>query len=677
MHAPPFLTDLVIVLGIAVVVVLVLSRFRLPTIAGFIAAGALIGPSGLGFISKSGDSLQHIESLAEIGVVLLLFTIGLEFSLTRLRRIWKSIVVGGALQVGVTTLAVMAAALALGESVSRGIFFGFLVCMSSTAIVLRALAERRETDAPHGRMTVGVLVFQDLTVVPMMLVVPMLGGKGGGPSEITVALLKALAVIVGTLIIARLVVPRVLGLVARSRKRELFLLSALLACVGIAWVTSLAGLSLALGAFLAGIALADSEVGHQALAEVLPFREAFTSLFFVSIGMLFDIDVVMDAPGQVLGLAGAVLLGKGLIVTVAAALLGFPLRAAVLAGVGLAGIGEFSFVLAQVGRASGLLDRHEHQLFVAVSVVTVVITPIIIRFGPTLAAGAARFRRLENLLGGDVVQDKEQKELEGHVIIAGYGVAGRTLGEALAATGVAHVICDLNPDAVRAARGRGVRAYYADITSPENAEHLGIHRARELVLMINDPEAARRGLVTCRTMAPRLPIVVRVKYVAEAEPLRKLGATDVIVEEFETAMEIVARVLRAAGVPRNVIEERLHAARMGTPMRRPMTLPRKVLGELDELAGLKIETYLVRAGHWAAEATIAEVHLQAAGAGFIAGLRRGERTLMNPKPFESLQVDDVLYLLVSSKGGARHMLEILELGEPRPEPPAVDDAAPA
>lgn len=671
MHAPPLLTDLVIVFGVAVLVVLVLARFRLPTIAGFIAAGALIGPSGLGLVGRGARGVHDIEALAEIGVVLLLFTIGLEFSLSHLRRIWKSIAIGGTLQVGVTTGLVTAIALAAGAPATHGVFYGFLAAMSSTAIVLRALAERRETEAPHGRMTVGVLVFQDLCVVPMMLVVPMLGGQGGG-GGIALALGKATIMIAATLLGARVIVPRLLGIVARSRHRELFLLSALLACVGVAWLTSLAGLSLALGAFLAGVALADSEVGHQALAEVLPFREAFTSLFFVSIGMLFDVNTLLAAPALVLGLAAAVLVGKWLIVSVLAAAIGFPLRAAILAGVGLAGIGEFSFVLAQVGREAGLLAGGDHQLFVAVSVITVIVTPVAIRFGPTLAAGASRLRRLERLLGGyaEKPQAADEAPLAGHVIIAGYGVAGRLLGEALDATGVPYVVCDLNPDAVRDARARGVLAQYGDITSTENAERLGVGSARELVLMINDPDAARRALVAVRRMAPKLPIVVRVKYLAESAHLRDLGATDVIVEEFETAMEIMARVLRAAGIPRNVIQERLSAARVGKrPIARPMTLPRRVLGELDELSALKIETFLIRPEHWAVDRTVAEIHLCAPGAGFVAGIKRAERTITNPKPFETLEADDVVYLVVGA-GGVHVFADVLARGG---EPAAPDE----
>jgi CPA2 family monovalent cation:H+ antiporter-2 len=665
MHVPAFLTQLVVVFGVAVVVVLVLSRLRLPTIAGFIAAGALIGPGGLGLVGAGGAERRQIEALAEVGVVLLLFTIGLEFSLGRLRRMWRTLVLGGSLQVGLTICATVAVAvLGFGEPGRHAVFHGFLVAMSSTAIVLRALAERRETDAPHGRMMVGVLVFQDLCVVPMMLLVPMLGAGAGpaSPLAIAFALAKAAAIVVGTVVLARLVAPRVLGIVAATRQRELFLLAALLACVGIAWLTTLAGLSLALGAFLAGVALADSEYGHQALADVLPFREAFTSLFFISVGMLFAPQVVMAQPLTVLGLVALVLVGKGLIAAAAASVIGFPLRAAVIAGAGLAGIGEFSFVLAQAGAAPavGLLAPADLDLFVAVSVITILITPLAMRAGPTLAAGAARLRRLETSLGAYDGAAPEPEATAGHVVIAGYGVAGRLLGEALSATAVPWVAVELNPETVRAARAQGQPLHYGDVTSMETFERVGLARARELVIMINDPEAARRSLAGVRRLAPRLPVVVRTKYLAEVEPLRKLGATDVVVEEFETAMEIMARSLRGAGVARNVIHERVtHARRLGAPLARPLTVPRRMLGESHELAELKFETFLVGESHWAVGRTIAEFHLVAAGAGFVVAIGRGGQTHTTPKAFETFAQGDLIYVVASGAqvGAALDLLE--------------------
>jgi CPA2 family monovalent cation:H+ antiporter-2 len=655
MHAPAFLTELVVVFGVAVVVVLVLSRLRLPAVAGFIVAGALLGPSGLRLASNS----ERIQSLAEVGVVLLLFTIGLEFSLERLRRLWRVIALGGALQVGVTTLGVVSIAAAAGEPAARGVFFGFLVALSSTAIVLRALAEKQETDAPHGRLIVGALVFQDLCVVPMMLITPMLGGQGAGGTEILWAFLKAGVLVVGTLLLGRLIVPRLLAVVARARKRELFLMAVLLVVCGISWLTSLAGLSLALGAFLAGIALADSEYGHQALSDVLPFREALASLFFVSVGMLFDASVILDHPIAVLALVVGTLLGKTLAATIAALAMRFPVRVAVLSGIGLAQIGEFSFVLAGVGTAAGLLAPLEMKLFVVMSVVTMAITPLIFRFAPHIAAGAGRLRRLELMLGATSVEESHHgtHSPRGHVVIAGYGVAGRLLADALGRAQVQVIVVEINAEVVRQARARGEPVYYGDVASTEILEHAGVPDAKEFVILINDPDAARRAVATARRVAPITPILVRTRYVLEVDPLLKLGATDVVAEEFESAAEIMARVLRQAGVPTNAIQERITQARLGgTQMARPLTVPKRMLGEIGELRDLKVETFLVREGDWALGRTVAEFHLVVAGAAMIVALRRGGGTRTAPRPFEEFEAEDVIYFVGERLSEARRLL---------------------
>lgn len=549
MHTPELLQELVLVLAIAVAVVVVLSRLQMPTIAGFIVAGALIGPFGLG-VTKD---LKLIESLAEGGVVLLLFTIGLEFSLARLKSFWRLLAVGGGLQVGLTTLGVAALSVARGFTWQQGVFFGFLVSLSSTAIVLRALSERNEVDAPHGRMIVGALIFQDLCVVPMMLVTPMLGGSGGTAAEVAWALGKALAMVAVTLVLGRKVLPPLLSRVAATRRRELFLLAVLLVCVGVAWLTSMTGLSLALGAFLAGIALADSEYGAHALSEVLPFREALASVFFISIGMLFDIRVVPDEPWRVVTLVVLVLGGKAVVATAASLLMRLPPRVAVLAGVGLAQVGEFSFVLIGVGATAGLLTAGDRRVFVAVAVLTMVVTPLLLRLGPRLAAGAARLKALERVLGAhgitELTTPEAQKKWKDHVIVAGWGVTGQRVTQALSGAGVAWLVVELNPGVSAMKAKEGLPFFFGDVTSEEVLLAAGIERARALLLLINDGEGARRALQVARLLAPRLPILVRVHYQRDVEEVVRLGATQVVAAEEEGATAATWRALELVEAP--------------------------------------------------------------------------------------------------------------------------------
>jgi CPA2 family monovalent cation:H+ antiporter-2 len=416
-------------------------------------AGAILGPGGLGAV----HDVEQVRRLAEIGVALLLFTIGLEFSLEELRRLGRILSLGGGLQVGLTTAAVALLAVLTGTSAPKGVFVGFLIALSSTAIVLKGLAERGEVDAPHGKLIVGILLFQDLCVVPMMLVAPALAGQGGGAEALVRPFLTAALVVAGALILARLVVPRVLHLVAATRRRDLFILAVVLRAAGIAWLTSLVGLSLALGAFLAGVVLAESEYGHQALADTLALRDIFTSLFFVSVGMLLDPGLIVSDAGAVLGLAVAVLVGKALVASLAGLAMRFPLRVAILAGIGLAQIGEFSFVLASLGGGLRLLEAQELRVFFGASVVTMLVAPLALRFGPGIAAGAARMRALDRLLSrGRPEPEAPASGMSGHVLVLGYGVGGEMLAEVLGEAKLPFVVLDLNANR-RHARGREPR----------------------------------------------------------------------------------------------------------------------------------------------------------------------------------------------------------------------------
>jgi CPA2 family monovalent cation:H+ antiporter-2 len=548
------LRDLVVIFGAALVVVLLLSRLRLPAIAGFLVAGALVGPSGLGWIRDP----HEVETLAEIGVVLLLFTIGLELSPGELRRLGRVLVIGGGLQVGLSIAAVAFVVALAGEALPRALLLGFLVALSSTAIVLKGLVERGEIDAPHGRLALGILIFQDLCVVPMILLVPALGGSGGA-GAIVRALVVAGVVVAVTLALARRVVPRALSLVAATRGRDLFILAVVLVAAGIAWLTSLAGLSLALGAFLAGVVLAGSEYAHQALADTLSLRDIFTSLFFVSMGMLLDPRVLLRDGALVVGLVLAVLAGKALVATVAGLVLGFPLRVALLAGLVLAQVGEFSFVLATLGASAGLLDARAQALVFAVAVLTMLVTPFALRFGPDLAALAARVspHGRGRLAPGETARTES---LSDHVVVLGFGVGGELLADVMREAGVPVVAIDLNAERVRAARARGLPVSYGDVTSPEILERAGVAHARQVVVLLNDPDATLRAVRAARTASPRAEILVRARYVADVPHLLAAGADEAVAQELEASFAIIERAsreLRTAGPSRAELRARL------------------------------------------------------------------------------------------------------------------------
>ncbi len=647
MESIPILRDLAIISIIGVLVVLVLGRVRLPAVAGLLLAGAFIGPSGFGLLRDA----NRIQSLAELGVVLLLFGIGLEFSLERLRQIAKTVTIGGSLQVGLTILVAVVITRCAGQPLARGILFGFLFALSSTALVLRTLAERGEVDAPHGRFIVGALIFQDLCVVPMVLVIPILAGKSGDDPahDLAVALGKAALLVVVTVVVARSLVPRFFALVDRARSRELFLMAVLGICITTAYLTSLAGLTLALGAFLAGIVLADSEYAHRAIGDVLPLRHAFTSLFFVSLGMLLDVHVLLEAPLTVGLYFAAFLLGKGFIATLSALSMRFPARVAWLAGVGLAQFGEFGFVLATSAERNGLLEPGEGRALLAAGVLSMIVTPVAMHLAPRVRAGEKILKPLERLLGARGIDEPmpEHSELSDHVVIVGYGVAGKMLARSLAEISIPYLVLELNAETVRAAREAGEPAYYADVTSPEALASARVECAAALVLLINDAEATRRAVAAAKLSTPKTPVLVRAHYIAADKGLLDLGADEVVFEELEAGLEMIARVLRRRGVPRNLIIERVNVARreVGGLFIRKQTLHRPKLAELHELGELKVETFLVRKHSFAAGKSPLELDLRHKTGASLVALRRDGSLCEDVAASAPFTEGDVLYLV--------------------------------
>jgi CPA2 family monovalent cation:H+ antiporter-2 len=650
----PLLDELAVIACMGVFVTVVLARFRLPTVAGLLSAGALLGPNGFRLL----HSAEAIEELAEVGVVLLLFTIGLEFSLKRLSHIWRQVAAGGSIQVGLTIAASLLTGVVLQRPLGTSLFYGFVFALSSTAIVLRALTERRELDAPHGRFVVGALIFQDLCVVPMVLIVPLLGSSkqtGGALAEIGIALGKAAMLVVGIVVVARLVVPRVFAWVAAVRSREVFLLAVIGMCAGTAWLTSQAGLSLALGAFLGGMVVADTEYGHRAMGDMLPLRDVFTSIFFISLGMLFDVRALLEQPFLVFGLLAGFLLGKGLLATLAALAMRFPARVAWLAGVGLAQFGEFGFVLARLGRSSDLVSDADVRSLLAAGILSMFFTPLLVRVAPHITAGEKLLRPLERLLGARGVDEcaPEHQQLEGHVVVVGFGVAGRLVARALAACELPYIILELNAETVRKSRASGEPVYYGDAASVEALEHAGISRARALVLLMNDPQATFRVIEATRRVSSDVPVLVRSHFLAEREDLLQRGATDVITEEVEAGMEVLALVLRQLAVPRNVIHEQIERARASTQLSvRRATLPRRTLGVAEELADLKIESVLLRAESYAVGRTPVEIALQSQTRALIVALKRDGKLLDHIDAGDKLCAGDIAFLVGSTRAVA-------------------------
>ncbi len=640
------LRDLAIIFAVSLLVILLFHRIKLPALPGFIVAGVVLGPHGLGLVSDA----HQVESLAEVGVILLLFTIGIEFSLSRLREMGRQVAVGGGAQVGLTVA--LAAALAMASGVARqvALLVGFLVALSSTAIVLKGLADQGEIDAPHGRLATGVLVFQDLCVVPMMLVLPFLAGQSsGGAVGLLIALGKAVLVVIGVLVLARSVVPRGLALILRTRSRELFLIAVILVGTLTALGTAAAGASLALGAFLAGLVISESDYGHQAMAELLPFRDVFISLFFVTVGMLVQVRFLMDHPVLALGGVVVIMGGKTLLAAVGPALMGYSGRVALLAGLAVSQIGEFSFVLAREGRGMALLAEGLYQTFLAVAVLTMLITPFLLQGGPAVIDGLERVIPLRRLLPGLRRQAMAagNQPLTDHVIIAGYGLNGRNLAAALRSIQAPYLIVELNALTVQQARAQGEPAFYGDATREEILRALGAERARMLVAAISDPAATRRMVRVARGLNPHIHIIARTRYVAEIPELTRLGADSVIPEEFETSIEIFAQVLADYRVPRSEIDALVNQIRAShyAALRGEAGLGRLNLGAVAGIPQMAVKRVRIPPGSPLAGQTLAGTGRRKRTGALILAVSRGTEEIPTPGPKLRLEVDDVLVVV--------------------------------
>ncbi|HEV2861458.1 MAG TPA: cation:proton antiporter [Pyrinomonadaceae bacterium] len=644
-HELPLLKDLLILLTASVPIAFLFHRLRLPTIVGFMITGVVIGPYGFGLIRD----VHAIEVLAEIGVVLLLFTIGLEFSLRRILEMRRLVVAGGGAQVVATTLLVAGLAYVLGRPANQAVFFGFLFALSSTAIVLKSYVERAEVDAPHGRAGVGILLFQDLSIVVMMLLVPVLGGReGASASQVALALGSALAAVAAIILVSRKAVPYLLHHVVRLRSPDLFIIFVVLVSLGAAWLTSVFGLSLALGAFIAGMVLSESEYSHQVVADILPFRDVFNSVFFVSIGMLLSLSALWADLWVVLAWVCALTLGKAAVVLAVVRLLGYSLRVSTMAAVGLAQVGEFSFILARAGLPQGLLSEADYQRFLAASILSMIATPFLIKAAPRVGYAVQSVFAPGSLLEPTVAGfDPGGPDLRGHVVIVGYGLNGRNLARVLRQVKVPYLVLELNAEAVREARARDERIVYGDATRREVLHHVGLERARVLVLAISDPVATRHTVSLARQMNPDIHVIVRSRYMSELQDLRRLGADEVIPEEFETSIEIFSRVLREYGVARAVIRRQVEAIRSDVyEMLRAPSLPHAGKGEIAEaLAGASTETLVVGAESAGAGKTIGELKLRSMTGASVIALVRDGRTELNPGPDLRLRPEDVIVLL--------------------------------
>jgi monovalent cation:H+ antiporter-2, CPA2 family len=642
-----YLYLLVAIFGVSGITIYVLGKMRVPSIVGFLVGGIIIGPSCLDLIKNR----HEIEVLADIGVIMLMFTIGLEFSLKNLLKLRLQVLGGGLLQVAMTTATVAALSyFLLSEPPNGAIFSGILVSLSSTAIAFKLIAERGEMHTPHGRASIGMLIFQDLCVVLYMLLIPVLAGKTSSPSEVALIILKAFLVVGIVLVAAKWGVPRLLHEIVKTRSRELFLITIIVLCLGTALGTFVLGLSLALGAFLAGVIISESEYSAQTLSDVLPLKESFSALFFISIGMLLNLVVLFNNMQTIIVAVLTIFAAKFITVAFPAYLTGQSPANSLRAGLYLAQIGEFSFVVAMAGKGAGLMTEGAYQVFLSAAVLTMMATPFLVSSSARVSSWLLTiplFRRME-LRRGRQQREHFPAHLTGHVIVVGFGVNGSNLAKALRYSEIPYAVLELNSETVRRAKRLGEPIYYGDGTSMTILRKLGVQSALAMVVAISDASATRSVVRVARTENPSIYIVARTRYVSEVDDLVKLGASEVIPEEFETSVEIFSKILHYYHVPINVIRDHIEVARADSYRAlRTVHFPGKSMGAPydDFLQNVDMETYQVKPGSRLHGLSLAELRLRTKTGVTAISVKRGEDIRGMPPPSFRLEEGDILILI--------------------------------
>ena len=656
MHEIPLLYDLIIILAVVIPIVLICQKLKIPTIIGFIITGILIGPYALGWV----ENKNSIEVLAEIGIVLLLFSIGIEFSLEKLSQLkWFLLITGGG-QVAFTITTTLIIGWIYQIPTPKALLFGFMIALSSTAIVLKILGQRKELDSPAGRLTLSILLFQDLCIVPMMLFIPILQNSSEMDLwSVSKTMGLSFAGIGIILIGAKLLIPRLLTLVVKTNNREIFLLTVIFLTFGTAWISAQMGLSLALGAFLAGLIISESEYSHQIMADIFPMRDSLTALFFISIGMLLNISFFTNVFFLVLISTVIILLIKILATAGLVHLMNYPARLGFSVGMITGQVGEFSFVLAMAGLSAGILTDIDYQSFLGASILTMMISPFMISNANQVGFWLQKKLKIKQLRTGPLLalsklvseekleQGAPVKKLSGHVVIIGFGKTGQHLAHVLKETGLPFVINEIQHRHFEEAKSLGYKVIFGDSTATEILEQLHIHKASMLVVATGDNDSASKLVQLTRNMNPNLFIIARTRYIDDIDNLYKLGANQVIPEEFETSIEIFSRVLRHYHIPRNVISSQIAIIRKekyGTF--RGMETSKQTIDELPYLlAATTTESVIILESSPVKGKTIQESEIHSKGGVNIIAVVRNRNVIQNPKDDFTLEVGDVIIII--------------------------------
>jgi monovalent cation:H+ antiporter-2, CPA2 family len=634
---------ILLLLGVSVLTVTLFRRLHLPPILGYLIVGILVGPFGSGLVASNEDT----RFLAEFGVVFLLFTIGLEFSLPQMVAMKGSVFGLGGSQVMITASVIALLAWALGLTPHAALIAGAILALSSTAIVIKQLSEQLELNSEHGRLGVSILLFQDLAVIPLLVVIPILTGNGesGLAMPLFIAVVKAVLVFAAIMAIGHWLLRPLFHEIARARSAELFTLTVLLISLTAAWLTHEAGLSLALGAFLAGMMLGETEYRHQIEADIRPFQDVFLGLFFVTVGMRVDLLSLLPVLHWVLLLALGLILFKALVILLLAKLSDRSTSTALRSGLLLAQGGEFGFVLLDLSLGSSLLPGTAGQLLFAAIILSMAAAPFLIRYNGRLAQHFSTLRGSSDGTIGLKVLQEESRDLERHVILCGYGRIGQNIGRLLDREGFCYVALDLNPGVVREAHEAGEPVHFGDAVRQEILQAAGLDRASALVLTFEDHPSAMKILAHIRESAPGLPVLVRTKDDSHMDELEQAGAAEVMPEAVEASLMMGGQLLLLLKVPGSRIFKIMREIRQNhyKLLRDFFHGEEAVDIEHADSFQERLHTVTLPERAFAVDHTIEDLHLWDWEVS-ITAVRRGGIRGDSPGPETRLQVGDVLVL---------------------------------
>lgn len=639
----PILTDIVIIFAFATAVNYLFTRLRIPTIIGYLLTGVVLGPSVLAVIKLA----HEIEFMAEIGIILLMFTIGLEFSLNHLIKIRNIVFAGGFIQLiftaGLTALFARTYEMSWGTAV----FIGFLTALSSTALVLKILQEKGEVTSNYGRTVVGILIFQDIILIPMILLTPMLGGQTADVGAKLLGLGSKTLFMVGLVYVGnRWIMPRILHLIALTKNQELFLMSILLVCLAVALLTSGMGMSLAFGAFLGGLMISRSEYSEDAFNHLIPFKDTFTSFFFVSIGMLLDLSFVADHVILVLGTVLLVLAIKTFVAGGTAFVLGHTLRGTIMVGFAMAQIGEFSFILAKTGQNYQILTDYYYQLFLAVTIVSMAVSPFLIMIAKPIANLLLKLPLPDFLVKGIFpLPEVEVPRMQNHIVFIGKDSRSLNLSRMSCEMKLPYVSIVFDPASARARQLKGEMVVYGDALNEPILRKAYVETAEIVVVSIGDAITALGVIEQVRKLNKHAYIMVRSRHVSDIEDLYAVGADQVIPEEFETAIEMFERILKKLLVPKGEIEGAIELIRddnYGIFREKKENNTFTLSDEIPdiEIVALKASDYSMFPG-----SSLKDIHLRKEFGLTVVAAKRGEKIYENPGSGFVFEPEDVLYIL--------------------------------